>query len=56
MLHQTLTIWLGTQFTQLNPELNPLQGVFGTTIKTFKKNEIMLWDIPQYFHSKLVQS
>ena len=27
-LNQTLSIWLGTQFSQQNPELGPLQGEF----------------------------
>ena len=29
-LHQTLSIRLGTQFTQPNPESGPLQGFFET--------------------------
>ena len=27
-IYQTLSIWLGTQFSQPNPELGPLQAVF----------------------------
>ena len=27
-LYQTLSIWIGTQFTHPSPKLNPLQGEF----------------------------
>ena len=27
-IYQTLNIWLGTQFSLLNPELGPLQAEF----------------------------
>ena len=29
-IDRALGVWLGTQFTQPNPDLGPLQGVFGT--------------------------
>ena len=36
-LHQTLRTWLGTQFSQRNPELGPLQAKFGTYINPLTK-------------------
>ena len=70
-LYQTLSIWLGTQFTQPNPELGPLQGVFfnlNQSIEQKIKNlqcekcrfitdiKITFWDTAKYFHSKHLKS
>ena len=62
-VYQTLSIWLGTQFTHPNLKSGPLQGVFGTLINPLNNKsktcngksldiEIMFWDTSQYFHSK----